>query len=180
MGAFQSGGLGGSVRQTIGNNGAFEASVQALERANVLRTLAEPTLTAQSGREATFLAGGEVNLPTSSSIDDGVLTIETTARTVGVSLSFTPIVQSAERISITLNTEVSAVDPTQADAGIGGVTFPGVSVRRASSTIELPSGGTMIVGGLLKDDLRRTSSGLPYLKNVPILGPLFGLSLIHI
>ena len=174
VGAFQSGGLGGGVRQTIGNNGAFEASVQALERANVLRTLAEPTLTAQSGREATFLAGGEVNLPTSSSIDDGVLTIETTARTVGVSLSFTPIVQSAERISITLNTEVSAVDPTQADAGIGGVTFPGVSVRRASSTIELPSGGTMIVGGLLKDDLRRTSSGLPYLKNVPILGPLFG------
>ena len=49
-----------------------------------------------------------------------------------------------------------------------------MSIRRASSTIELPSGGTMIVGGLLKDDLRRTSAGLPYLKNVPILGPLFG------
>ena len=175
-GVFQPGGLSGAVRQSIGNNGAFEASVQALERANVLRTLAEPTLTAQSGREATFLAGGEINFPTSTSIDDGVLTIETTQRTVGVSLSFTPVVQSAERISITLNTEVSAFDPTQSDAGAGGVTFPGVSVRRASSTIELPSGGTMIVGGLLKDDLRRTVSGLPYLKNIPVLGPLFGSS----
>ena len=173
VGFFQSGSLRGTVRQSIGNNGLFEASVQALERANVLRTLAEPTLTAQSGREATFLAGGEVNIPTSSSIEDGVRTIETTQRTVVVSLSFTPIVQSSERISITLNTEVSAVDPTQADS-TGGITFPGVSVRRASSTIELPSGGTMIVGGLLKDDLRRTSTGLPYLKNVPILGPLFG------
>ena len=58
VGAFQSGGLAGDITQSIGNNGAFQASVQALERANVLRTLAEPTLTAQSGREATFLAGG--------------------------------------------------------------------------------------------------------------------------
>ena len=176
VGSFQFGGLTGAVSQTIGNNGVFQSSIDALERANVLRTLAEPTLTAQSGREATFLAGGEVNLPTATSIDDGVVTIETTERTVGVSLSFTPVVQSAERISITLNTEVSAVDPTQAnaDTSIGGVVFPGVSIRRASSTIELPSGGTMIVGGLLKDDLRRTSAGLPYLKNVPILGPLFG------
>ena len=173
VGAFQQGGFAGNFGTTLGS-ASFDTAVQALERANVLRTLAEPTLTAQSGREATFLAGGEVNLPTSSSIDDGVVTVETTARTVGVSLSFTPIVQSAERISITLNTEVSAVDPTQADSGSGGVTFPGVSVRRASSTIELPSGGTMIVGGLLKDDLRRTSSGLPYLKNLPVLGPLFG------
>ncbi|MEP3630682.1 MAG: type II and III secretion system protein family protein [Hyphomicrobiales bacterium] len=176
VGAFQAGGLNAEFQSVSGNTG-FGASVQALERANVLRTLAEPTLTAQSGREATFLAGGEVNLPTSSSIDDnGNVAITTTARTVGVSLSFTPVVQSAERISITLNTEVSAVDPTQSDAGAGGVTFPGVSIRRASSTIELPSGGTMIVGGLLKDDLRRTSSGLPYLKNLPVLGPLFGSS----
>jgi len=168
------GGLSGSITRTVGDTN-FAAAVQALERANVLRTLAEPTLTAQSGREATFLAGGEVNIPTSSSLDDnGNVAIETTARTVGVSLAFTPVVQSAERISITLNTEVSAVDPTQSNAGAGGVTFPGVSVRRASSTIELPSGGTMIVGGLLKDDLRRTSSGLPYLKNLPVLGPLFG------
>ncbi|MEP1444113.1 MAG: type II and III secretion system protein family protein [Hyphomicrobiales bacterium] len=175
-GAFQAGGLAGSVARTFGDTD-FSSAVQALERANVLRTLAEPTLTAQSGREATFLAGGEVNIPTSSSFDDnGNLAIETTARTVGVSLAFTPVVQSAERISISLNTEVSAIDPTQADAGAGGVTFPGVSVRRASTTIELPSGGTMIVGGLLKDDLRRTSSGLPYLKNLPVLGPLFGSS----
>lgn len=174
IGAFQAGGLSGSITRTVGDTN-FAAAVQALERANVLRTLAEPTLTAQSGREATFLAGGEVNIPTSSSLDDnGNVAIETTARTVGVSLAFTPVVQSAERISITLNTEVSAVDPTQSNAGAGGVTFPGVSVRRASSTIELPSGGTMIVGGLLKDDLRRTSSGLPYLKNLPVLGPLFG------
>ena len=176
VGSFQPGGLAGTFSRTFGSTN-FTTAVQALERANVLRTLAEPTLTAQSGREATFLAGGEVNLPTSSSIDDdGNIAIETTQRTVGVSLSFLPVVQSAERISITLNTEVSAVDPTQADVGAGGVSFPGVSIRRASSTIELSSGGTMIVGGLLKDELRRTSNGLPYLKNLPVLGPLFGSS----
>ncbi|MEP3232868.1 MAG: type II and III secretion system protein family protein [Hyphomicrobiales bacterium] len=175
VGSFQPGGGAASFSRTFGST-TFNSTINALERANVLRTLAEPTLTAQSGREATFLAGGEVNLPTSSSIEDGVVTVETTARTVGVSLSFTPVVQSAERISITLNTEVSAVDPTQANTDSGGVAFPGISIRRASSTIELPSGGTMIVGGLLKDELRRTSNGLPYLKNLPVLGPLFGSS----
>lgn len=173
-GAFLSGGLAGSISQTFADTN-FQASIRALERANVLRTLAEPTLTAQSGREATFLAGGEIPFPTSSEFDDdGTLVVENQFRTVGVSLSFTPIVQSAERISITLNTEVSALDPTQSFTSVGGVALPGLSVRRASSTIELPSGGSMIVGGLLKDDLRRTSNGLPYLKNLPILGPLFG------
>ena len=178
-GFFQGGGASAAIANSIGANaGSFRTNIDALERANVLRTLAEPTLTAQSGREATFLAGGEVNLPTDVSIDDdtGQQTITTERRTLGVSLSFTPIVQSSERISITLNTEVSSIDQTRADTFGDGVTFPGVSVRRVSSTIELPSGGSMIVGGLLKDKLRRSSQGLPYLKNLPILGPLFGSS----
>ena len=179
-GFFQGGGAAAGVSRSVGSNAAnFTTTIEALERANVLRTLAEPTLTAQSGREATFLAGGEVNLPTAVGTDEdtGAATITTERRTLGVSLSFTPIVQSAERISITLNTEVSSIDQTRADStGLGGVVFPGVSVRRVSSTIELPSGGSMIVGGLLKDELRRSSQGLPYLKNIPILGSLFGSS----
>ena len=178
-GFFQGGGASAAIANSIGANaGSFRTNIDILERANVLRTLAEPTLTAQSGREATFLAGGEVNLPTGVSTDDetGIQTITTERRTLGVSLSFTPIVQSSERISITLNTEVSSIDQTRADTFGDGVTFPGVAVRRVSSTIELPSGGSMIVGGLLKDELRRSSQGLPYLKNLPILGPLFGSS----
>lgn len=178
-GFFQGGGATASLIRRFGSNGIASATIDALERANVLRTLAEPTLTAQSGREATFLAGGEVNLPTAVTVDDdtGRTEIETERRTLGVSLSFTPIVQSAERISIALTTEVSSIDNTRADStGLEGVSFPSVSVSRVSSTIELPSGGTMIVGGLLRDELRLSSQGLPYLKNLPILGSLFGSS----
>lgn len=174
-GFAQPGGVAASVASVQGQT-TLTATIRALERANVLRTLAEPTLTAQSGREASFLAGGEINVPTGSTVDDdGDVTVEFERTTLGVSLSFTPIVQSAERISITLNTEVSDIDTTRSLAfSAGPVAIPAISVRRASSTIELPSGGTMIVGGLLRDDIRQASSGVPYFKNLPILGPLFG------
>jgi len=175
VGFPQGGGLSAAITQDTGGGNSISAVIQALERANVLRTLAEPTLTAQSGREASFLAGGEIPVPTSSTTDAGGVTTTTfTPRTLGVSLSFSPIVQSAERISITVNTEVSDIDNTRPLTPVNGATIPAIAVRRASSTIELPSGGTMILGGLLRDDIRQSSTGLPYLKNVPILGPLFG------
>ncbi len=173
-GFSQAGGLFANVSRQAGSN-TFSSTIRALERANVLRTLAEPTLTAQSGREASFLAGGEIPIPETSSTDENnVVSVQTALRPLGVSLSFTPIVQSPERISLTINTEVSEIDPTRSLTSVGPVSIPAISVRRASSTIELPSGGTMILGGLLQDNIRQASSGLPYLKNIPVLGPLFG------
>lgn len=174
-GFAQSGGLASTLSRTTDGGSVFSATIRALERANVLRTLAEPTLTAQSGREASFLAGGEVPVPVSSSLDDnGRVVITQELRPLGVSLSFTPVVQSPERISLTVNTEVSDIDTTRPLTFTGPTAIPSIAVRRASSTIELPSGGTMILGGLLRDDIRQASSGIPYLKKVPVLGPLFG------
>ena len=175
LGFQQAGGLGGTITRNFSGGDSFSATIQALERANAIRTLAEPTLTAQSGREASFLAGGEIPIPIASTADDdGGVEIQTEFRPLGVSLSFTPVVQSAERISITVNTEVSDIDSTRALTFVGPTAIPSLSVRRASSTLELPSGGTMILGGLLRDDIRQSSQGLPYLKNLPVLGPLFG------
>lgn len=176
LGFPQAGGIESTIFRDIGGGDSLAATIQALERANAIRTLAEPTLTAQSGREASFLAGGEIPIPVSSSADadGGAPTVETEFRPLGVSLSFTPVVQSPERISITVNTEVSDIDTTRALTFVGPTAIPSLSVRRASSTLELPSGGTMILGGLLRDDIRQSSQGLPYLKNLPVLGPLFG------
>lgn len=175
VGVAQPGGLQAFISQSTGGGDSINAVVQTLERANVLRTLAEPTLTAQSGREASFLAGGEIPIPTSASTNAaGGTDFTFTARPLGVSLSFTPVVQAAERISITVNTEVSDIDTTRSLSNVPGASFPAIAVRRASSTVELPSGGTMILGGLLRDDVRQASVGLPYLKNLPVLGPLFG------
>ena len=174
IGFAQPGGLGAAITRNFGGANVT-AVIDALERANAIRTLAEPTLTAQSGREASFLAGGEIPIPTASTADDnGNVTVTTDFRPLGVSLSFTPVVQSPERISITVNTEVSEIDPTRALTFVGPTQIPSIAVRRASSTLELPSGGTMVLGGLLRDDIRQSSQGLPYLKNLPVLGPLFG------
>lgn len=170
----QAGGLAATLFNQRGDLSNQFAVLEALERTNALRTLAEPTLTAQSGREATFLAGGEIGIPRSSSVDPdtGQVTIEQEFRPIGVSLSFTPVVQSPERISLTIATEVSDVDTTRANQ-FGPAAIPAIAVRRASSTIELPSGGSMVLGGLLRDDIRQSIQGVPYLKNIPVIGSIF-------
>ncbi|MBA4782484.1 MAG: type II and III secretion system protein family protein [Rhizobiales bacterium] len=176
VGFPQAGGVLSTVSRTTGQGDTYSGTIRALERANVLRTLAEPTLTAQSGREASFLAGGEIPVPTevTTDPDTGGVTVTVERRQLGVSLSFTPIVQSAERISLTVNTEVSDIDTNNGLSFAGPTIIPAISVRRASSTLELPSGGTMVLAGLLRDSVRQTSAGVPYLKGLPILGSLFG------
>ncbi|MDX6804509.1 type II and III secretion system protein family protein [Terrihabitans rhizophilus] len=147
--------------------GALLANIEALESNNLLRTLAEPTLTAISGEKADFLAGGEFPIPIRD--EDGIV-IE--YKKYGVSLAFTPIVLSDGRISLQIGTEVS--EPSSVGTIVaGGFAVSGLTVRRANTTVELPSGGSIAMAGLLQDSSRQGFNGLPGLINLPVLGALF-------
>lgn len=177
---------GRSVIPSIGSQGrgSLDLSVQALETNGLVRILAEPNLTAVSGESARFLAGGEFPVPVGQ--DDDGITIE--FKEFGVGLGFTPVVLSKGRINLKISTEVSevttdnaflvpgafAVDPTTGQLiTTGNLTIPGLSVRRANTTVELPSGGSLVMAGLLQQDMRETIDGVPGLKNTPVLGQLF-------
>ena len=151
-----------------GDGSSISATIEALEEAGVFRTLAEPTLTAISGEQASFLAGGEFPVPVGA--EDGALTIE--FKPFGVALAFTPVVLSEDRISLRVKAEVSELSQ-EGSIQLLGTSLPSLKVRRAETTLELPSGGSMVMGGLLQDDVRQAIAGLPGLKKLPILGPLF-------
>lgn len=147
-------------------------TLKAMERAGVVRTLAEPNLTAISGEKANFLAGGEFPIPVG--LEDGKIAIE--YKPFGVALGFRPVVLSENRISLQVKTEVSEIS-TETSIRLGdayaGLSIPGLKVRRSESTLELPSGGTMAMAGMLKDDVRQNIDGFPVLKDMPVLGQLF-------
>ena len=145
-------------------------TMEAFERAGLLKTLAEPTLTAISGETASFLAGGEFPIATGYDIKTGSPTV--TFKPFGVGLSFSPLVMSEGRISLKVSTEVSELS-NEGAVSIGGQPVKALKVRRASTTIELPSGGSMVMGGLIKDDTRQNIDGVPGLKDLPVLGALF-------
>lgn len=150
--------------------------VRALEQNGLLRTLAEPTLTAISGESASFLAGGEFPIPVGQD-SDGDIIIE--FKPFGVGLSFTPVVLDEGRISLKVSTEVSELTNEGAlTLATGGnsafsLTIPGLKVRRAESTVELPSGGSLILAGLIHEATKQNINGFPGLKNLPVLGALF-------
>jgi pilus assembly protein CpaC len=150
------------------NNGLF-GMLRTLEETGMVRTLAEPTLTAISGESASFLAGGEFPVP-SGKDQQGNVTIS--YKPFGVSLTFTPVVLAEGRISVHVKTEVSELS-TQNQIQLSGVILPSIEVRRSESVMELPSGGAMVMGGLLQDDIRQTIAGLPGLQKLPVLGALF-------
>ena len=140
----------------------------------MVKTLAEPTLTAISGETANFLAGGSI--PTIVGVSD-TDTIQIEQKEVGVALSFTPTVLSKKRISLRISTEVSRqsfenklVLPTSSG---GSVDIPGLSIRRAESTVNLGSGYSLMIAGLLQNDEVNAVDGTPWLKDLPILGALF-------
>jgi pilus assembly protein CpaC len=164
-----------------------QATVKALERVGLLHTLAEPNMTAVSGETAKFLAGGEFPVPASRD-RDGNITIE--FKQFGVGLSFTPVVLSSGRISVQLSTEVSELSTsgafTQPSATssstqngvtttvtVPGITIPALNVRRAETTVELPSGGSFAIAGLMEHTTKQTIDALPGLKELPVLGALF-------
>ncbi|WP_439572266.1 type II and III secretion system protein family protein [Phreatobacter sp.] len=152
----------------VGNN-VFTSTVRALEEHGLVRTLAEPTLTAVSGEQAKFLAGGEFPVPTGRDLT-GNVTIE--FKPFGVALAFTPVVLSEGRISLRVGVEVSEID-NQLTVQLNNLSIRGLRTRRADTTVELPSGGTMVMAGLIQEQTRQAISGLPGAINMPILGALF-------
>lgn len=148
--------------------------LEAFERVGLARTLAEPNLTSVNGEAANFLAGGEFPLPTGRD-RDGNITV--TYKPYGVGLAFRPVVLSGGRISLQVKVEVSELT-AQGGFTIGAgtpssITLPGLTVRRSENTVELPSGGSMMIAGLLQETTRQTVDSLPGVTNLPVLGSLF-------
>jgi pilus assembly protein CpaC len=152
--------------------------LNALERNGLMRTLAEPTLTAISGETAKFIAGGEIPVLSSQESATAVSGPRNTYtyKPYGVMLSFTPTVLSEGRISLSVATEVTDVDDSSVNsraAGTGNDRIPAFRTRKAYTTIELPSGGSLVTAGLIQQTSRQAINGLPGLMNLPILGALF-------
>ena len=159
------------------------ATMRAMETAGVVRTLAEPNLTAISGKSATFIAGGEFPIPAGYSCDPTthVCTTQISYKKFGISLNFTPVVLSEGRISLRVMTEVSelsndnAITVSQAltSTTTNSITIPSVRTRRAETTLEIPSGGSMAMAGLIQQQTKQAVNGLPGLDQLPVLGALF-------
>jgi pilus assembly protein CpaC len=167
-----------TVKSGLGGDPGLNQSnqmIKAFERVGLVRTLAEPNLTAVSGESAKFLAGGEFPVPTGQD-NTGRISIE--FKPFGVGLGFTPVVMSGGRISLRISTEVSELSPEGAftlsnGAGNAGLTIPSLVVRRAETTVELPSGGGMMIAGLLREQTRQNIDSLPGMTTLPVLGALF-------
>ncbi len=156
------------------------ATLRAMESAGVVHTLAEPNLTAISGESATFISGGEFPIPT------GVTCQTTTAGAIGqcvqtvafkkfgISLNFTPVVLTEGRISLRAMTEVSEVSQDNAlQGGVGGTTIPSIKTRRAETTLEIPSGGSLAMAGLIQEQTKQAVNGMPGIDQLPVFGQLF-------
>ena len=171
------GGFTGDLGWTNSGGGAFRsltAGLTALERVGLVRTLAEPVLTAVSGETANFLAGGEFPLLTNVFVDEnGQTQREFEYKPFGVSLGFTPVVMSEGRISLNISTEVSEPTTEGAFETAGGGDVLGLRVRRANSVVILPAGGSMVIAGLIREEARQSSTGLPGAKDIPGIGGLF-------
>ena len=169
---------GNAITTSFGSTPSVKATIRAMESAGVVRTLAEPNLTAISGESATFISGGEFPISTG-------VTCQTTAagsvgqcapsiafKKFGISLNFTPVVLTEGRISLRVMTEVSEVSNDNS-INISGVQVPSVKTRRAETTLEIPSGGSMAMAGLIQDQTKQAINGLPGLSQLPVLGSLF-------
>lgn len=179
-----SSGIGAPI--TGGNSFGFsknglQGSISAMEQAGVMKTLAEPTLTAVSGEQATFRVGGEFNIlrevvppkrDANGVVDPGGLQYDRLE--YGISLDFKPVVLSPGRISLKVRTAVS--EPTNEAPGTAGASqplLPSLRKRLADTTVELPSGGSMMIAGLVRDDVKQVIHGLPGASKIPVLGALF-------
>jgi pilus assembly protein CpaC len=153
---------------------SVSTTLRAMERAGVVRILAEPNLTAISGEGASFLAGGEFPVPTPPTCDPitGICSTRVEFKKFGVSLNFTPVVLSEGRISLKVLTEVSELS-NEGAVTIGNVTIPSLRVRRADTTVEIPSGGSLALAGMIQEQTKQAINGFPGLMQLPILGTLF-------
>jgi pilus assembly protein CpaC len=172
---------GNNLTGSFGNPAlpAVTATLRAMESVGVVRTLAEPNLTAISGESATFISGGEFPIPAGYSCDPAthVCTTQIKFKKFGISLNFTPVVLTEGRISLRVMTEVSelsnenAITLTQAVGN--SLTVPSIRTRRAETTLEIPSGGSMAMAGLIQEQTKQAVNGLPGLTQLPVLGSLF-------
>ncbi|MCP1736789.1 pilus assembly protein CpaC [Bradyrhizobium japonicum] len=171
---------GNALTTSFGAAPSVSATLRAMESAGVVRTLAEPNLTAISGESATFISGGEFPIPTGvtcqtttgGAIGNCVQTVS--FKKFGISLNFTPVVLTEGRISLRVMTEVSEVSTENSlTGGAGGTTIPSIKTRRAETTLEIPSGGSMAMAGLIQDQTKQAINGLPGLASLPVLGTLF-------
>jgi pilus assembly protein CpaC len=184
--------LGGSV-DAYGSAGikasfgefTLASYMNAMEQAGVMRTLAEPSLTAISGEQAKFYVGGEFNILSGQEVDEnGNVTRSNEKTEYGIRLNFLPVVLSPGRISLQIETEVSeptfegnTVSSTNINTtenrATPGATSMSIRKREASTTVELPSGGSIVIAGLVQDNIKQAFSGNPALSKIPILGTLF-------
>jgi pilus assembly protein CpaC len=171
---------GNALTTSFGGAPTVQATLRAMESAGVVRTLAEPNLTAISGESATFISGGEFPIPTGvtcQTTTSGVIgqCVQTVSfKKFGISLNFTPVVLTEGRISLRVMTEVSEIsNENSLSGGSGGTTIPSIKTRRAETTLEIPSGGSMAMAGLIQDQTKQAINGLPGLSQLPVLGTLF-------
>jgi pilus assembly protein CpaC len=156
------------IGKLLSNGASIDATLKALESRGAARSLAEPNLIARSGETASFLAGGEFPIPVSS--DNNTVTVS--YHKYGVSLEFTPTVLEDGLISLEIAPEVSSIDPS-ASYQVNNISVPGFVVRRAQTSVDLKSGQSFMIGGLLQTQNNTTTQALPGLGKLPILGPLF-------
>ncbi len=186
-GGFGSGVPSLSIANPLGVNGALgnaasigwsmageqlKATINAFEEEGVARTLAEPTVTAVSGERAKFLAGGTIPIPASENCQAGVCTLGYIQQPYGVTLNFTPVVLSQGRIQLRVATEVTDIDYSK-EIKLLDTAIPGFRTRKNETTVELPSGGSIVSAGLISTQSSAAISGLPGLMNLPVLGALF-------
>lgn len=161
--------FGQFVTNIVQSGTNVDLAITALEQRGLARSLAEPNLVALSGDTASFLAGGEFPIPIAQ--DSDTITVE--YKPFGVGLKFTPTVLDNGLINLKLAPEVSEIDPSNEVAVGGGISVPGLVVRRAETTLELRDGQTFVLGGLLQKSSTYNKRQLPWIGDVPILGALF-------
>jgi pilus assembly protein CpaC len=162
--------FGFAIGRLISSGGVnADTLINALEQKGIARSLAEPNLVALSGDTASFLAGGEYPIPVSGNL--GQITVD--YKRYGVGLAFTPTVLGGGLINLKIEPEVSQIDTTHTVSVGSNILVPALSVRRASTTIELRDGQSFVIGGLLQNDSNNSIEQVPWLGDVPVLGTLF-------
>jgi pilus assembly protein CpaC len=157
------------VARVLGGSNPIDVELNALEQKGLVRELAQPNLVALSGDTASFLAGGEYPIPVPGSL--GQVTIE--YKKYGVGLAFTPTVLKNGQINMVIKPNVSQLDPAHSVSIAGGISVPALTVREASTTVELRDGQSFMLGGLLQNESQTSQDQLPWLGDVPVLGVLF-------
>ncbi|MHB9436460.1 type II and III secretion system protein family protein [Mesorhizobium sp. P15089B] len=161
-------GNGEIIGRLLSNGLSIDVAIKALEERGLARRLAEPNLIARSGQTASFLAGGEFPIPVSE--DNGKISVS--YKKYGVSLDFTPTVLKDGLVSLDIAPEVSSIDAS-ASYNIGNISVPGFIVRRAKTSVDLKNGQSFMIAGLLQSQNDITTSRLPGLGKLPVLGSLF-------